>query len=60
MPLNNPCPHNRRYHDNQNDDACRMCEYRDDCPLEPDDYDDLPDCIENDSYYDYENKTKRG
>lgn len=31
----NICPHNRRYWDTQSDDACRMCEMRDDCPLEP-------------------------
>ena len=37
------------------DDCCRMCEYRDDCPLEPEDADnDMPDCIESNSYYDRE------
>jgi hypothetical protein len=39
------CPHGRRYWD-MTDDACRMCEYHDDCPLEPDDADD--------AYYDIE------
>jgi ubiquitin len=29
------CPYGRRYWDTQNDDACRMCELRDICPLEP-------------------------
>ena len=32
---NNVCPYNRRYWDTQNDDCCRMCEDRDNCPLEP-------------------------
>ena len=33
------CPHGRRYWD-MSDDCCRMCEYRDDCPLEPDEPED--------------------
>ena len=61
MTFNNPCPHGRRYYDTQNDDACRMCEYRDDCPIDPDDFDPMPDCIDSDSYYDDEDRdiTKR-
>lgn len=57
----NECPKGRRYWDTQNDDACRICELRDDCPLEPDDdlepdYDDytersLPDCFNDEVMY---------
>jgi hypothetical protein len=34
-----------------------MCEYRDDCPIAPEDEPDpFPDCIESDTYYDDEDR----
>jgi len=44
------CPHGRRYWD-MSDDCCRMCEYRDDCPLDPDNFDPIPDCLEDEINY---------
>ena len=54
------CEYGQRYF-NLEHDACRMCEYRDDCPIDPDDFDPTPDCIDSDSYYDDEDRdiTKR-
>ena len=45
------CPHGRRYWDTQNDDACRMCELKEDCPLDPDNFDPTPDCLEDEINY---------
>jgi len=54
--MSNLCEYNQRYF-NLEHDACRMCEYRDDCPIAPEDEPDpFPDCIESDTYYDNEDR----
>lgn len=44
------CPYEQRYY-NLEHDACRMCELRDDCPLDPDNFDPSIDCPEDEYRY---------
>jgi len=48
--MSNLCEYNQRYF-NIEHDACRMCELKEDCPLDPDNFDPTPDCLEDEINY---------